>query len=152
MLWVDPNPSTLGAATAPAPDVSTSAGNQLGTTSLTDEMSSFILREDTGAEPGTMVVDALRIGLTWADVTPVALSPFPITSVSVDGTATHLTITWQSVNGVTYHVIGSATATGPRSGWTAVSGTTTTASGTSASVTFAIPTTPAMTYFAVVSP
>ncbi len=121
-LWVNPSSSTFGGS-APASDASTTAGNNMGSTSPTDEIASFILREDTTVEPAVMNVGAVSIGTTWADVTPtgtVPLTPFRITSQALDGTKANLIMTWQSVPGHQYQVIGSTSITTARSNWTNV--------------------------------
>jgi hypothetical protein len=70
-LWVNPDPSTLGGATPPSPTVSLQS---------TKPLSGFPVRRilinslgNTSIVQGAVWhVDALRIGNTWADVTPSA--------------------------------------------------------------------------------
>lgn len=145
-LWVDPSPSTFGAANPPAPDVTTSAGAEVGNSSPTDELSSFYIRNSNAFEPGGMVTDELSIGLSWADVTPV-FSSFPITSESVNTTAGTITLTWQSISGVSYHVAGSTSISAATS-WTQV-GSEVTATGTSTTTTVPMG---SYNFFDVVSP
>ena len=136
-LWVNPPTNTFG-GTAPAPDVTTSIGGNMGSTSPTDVIASFLLREASALEPAGMTVDDVSVGATWADVTPTGnvssqLSPFKILSRSLDNTKANFILTWQSVPGSHYQVIGSPTATTARSSWTNVgSQITATATNTSA--------------------
>ncbi|MEP0841683.1 MAG: PEP-CTERM sorting domain-containing protein [Phycisphaerae bacterium] len=66
MLWLNPSPATFGAeeGSVPAPDAQSTGQdiNQL-------QIQSFFLRQNT-VLPDTLLVDELRIGTTWADVTP----------------------------------------------------------------------------------
>ncbi len=151
-LWVNPSSSTFGTAIAPTPDVTNMAGGQIGSTSTTDEISSFLLREATTAEPGQMQVDELSIGFTWTDVTPtgaVTPSSILITSQSIDSTGTNVILTWTSLAGAKYQVIASTNIAAPASTWTNV-GSAITAAGTSTSSTN--PVTTPVTYFRVESP
>jgi hypothetical protein len=146
-LWVNPSYSTFGAATAPTADVTTAAGNQSGTTSSSDEIASFYLRTSSAFEPQTMIADELSIGLSWADVTPL-FPPFSITSETLDpNIAGNIILTWQSISGYSYQVIGSTSVAAPLSTWMSV-GSPITASGTS--TTLSVPTS-SLTFFAVES-
>ena len=74
-LWVNPATNTFGAASAPTPDATTATlGNHGGTdisaTPANDYINGFELRQGIATEPSSMTADGLRIGLTWADVTP----------------------------------------------------------------------------------
>ncbi len=74
-LWVNPSPSTFGAASAPAASVT-------GTGCDLSPLQSFFLRQiDVG--PAVTVADEVRIGTSWADVTPPGGCPAPtVTSIS----------------------------------------------------------------------
>jgi hypothetical protein len=67
-IWVNPSSSTFGGATAPA--ASATATNLTGT-DLTGIYQVFI-RQDSDTETPTMEMDELRIGTSWADVTPAS--------------------------------------------------------------------------------
>ena len=68
-LWINPDPSTFGPGDAPATSL-VSTGCDLS------PLQSFFLRQvDVG--PNLMVVDELRIGTSWADVTPTGGCPAP---------------------------------------------------------------------------
>ena len=68
-LWLNPNPSTFGAGAAPAPLVS----GGLASGSELSSIASFIVRNvrDTSGPDPSIVFDELRIGSTWASVTPI---------------------------------------------------------------------------------
>ncbi len=64
-LWINPDMSTFGMASAPAPTlVGTVVGTDLGS------IASFLFRQgSTTAVPGAVVADELRVDTTWAGVT-----------------------------------------------------------------------------------
>lgn len=66
-IWISPSSSDLGIAIAPTATLSTTTG----TTDRTN-IDRVFLRQDSTAETPTIIIDELRIGLTWADVTPAA--------------------------------------------------------------------------------
>jgi hypothetical protein len=70
-LWINPDVSTFGAELAPAATVSVVNGN-----SVTDmqRLASFTIFQNSVNEP-TGLIDDLRIGLSWADVTPPIPEP-----------------------------------------------------------------------------
>jgi YDG domain len=147
-LWVNPSASTFGAASAPTPDITATAGPNLGNTSTSDIIDSFILRESTTVEPAVMTVGQLSVGTTWADVTPPATAAtFPITSESISNG--NFILTWQSTPGTTYHVVGSPVATTPMHTWTNVTSPIV-ATGTSTSATNA--TSGSANFYGVISP
>jgi len=63
-LWVNP---TLG-GTEPASDINTMSGSTGNT------ISQFLLRQDNPGTTPALIFDELRLGTTWADVTPSTLS------------------------------------------------------------------------------
>ena len=69
-LWINPDPATFGAAVAPPPSLV--AGN--GTDISANQIASFIFVQRSTNQPAVMFADELRLGRTWADVTP----PVPI--------------------------------------------------------------------------
>jgi subtilisin family serine protease len=64
-LWVNPDPSSFEASSAPPPDATSSAGGDI------PEVQSFVLMQRPNL-PATTWVDELRVGDTWAGVTPAA--------------------------------------------------------------------------------
>lgn len=63
-LWLNPDPSTFGAATPPPPTLVSMAGNDSG------NARSFVLFNRHVNQPADIELDDLIIGNTWADVTP----------------------------------------------------------------------------------
>ena len=62
-LWVNPEKESLGAEEAPEATMSFLAG-------WIQVLNQFLLRQDSDSETPTLVVDDLRLGKTWAEVTP----------------------------------------------------------------------------------
>lgn len=80
-LWINPSPSDFGAATAPA---STLAAPLTGTDITA--IGAFTFRQNTAANtPAAMTFDELRIGGTWAAVTPPTPPTPPALSIALDG-------------------------------------------------------------------
>ncbi len=67
-LWVNPDPSTFGAATPPVPNCSTNAGNGGASADPAAGVDRMSWRGTAGSFQHE--VDELRIGFTWASVTP----------------------------------------------------------------------------------
>lgn len=66
-LWINPSPGTFGAGSPPAPTLTAA----LTGTDLTS-IAQFTFRQNTaGNTPAAMTFDELRIGFSWAEVTPV---------------------------------------------------------------------------------
>ena len=76
-LWLNPSSSTLGLASAPTPTLTSSAGGNISGNAI----ATFVLENRSALEPfGTM--DEVRVGTSWADVTPVP-EPVPEPSTVV---------------------------------------------------------------------
>ncbi len=74
--WINPNSSTFEAGSAPAPDLT-------GTDSSPNSIDRFMLRQDSTGETPNMIIDELRIGTTWASVTPSgAVSTTPSVTIN----------------------------------------------------------------------
>ncbi len=65
-MWVNPAPADLGGGTAPAVTLTETDGTP------EIELSQFNIRQDSTGETPFISFDELRIGTTWADVTPSA--------------------------------------------------------------------------------
>ena len=65
--WVNPSDTTFG-GTAPTAGATETDG------SPQTNMDQFALRQDSGTETPFILFDELRLGTTWADVTPTTLS------------------------------------------------------------------------------
>jgi hypothetical protein len=70
-LFIDPTPGSV----EPAPQLSVSAGVNL-TLGTPAGIKSFFVRNNT-VEPDALLIDELRIGDTWQDVTPMAIAGIP---------------------------------------------------------------------------
>ena len=66
--WVNPSDTTFGGSAPAAGASSTEAGD------LVTSFNQFVIRQDSANETGFMLFDELRIGTSWADVTPPTLS------------------------------------------------------------------------------
>ena len=63
-LWINPDPSTFGLAAPPPASLTNAAGTDLG------GIPSFVFFNRSSAEPAAIIADELRIGASWASVTP----------------------------------------------------------------------------------
>lgn len=84
-LWINPNPSTFGTGSYPTPDVIVGDASHTPTSDADlTTINSFVLLNRNATTPTSMVVDELRIGTTWADVTPStnAVTIIPTLSIS----------------------------------------------------------------------
>lgn len=121
-LWINPPANTLGAASEPATGfISTTAGIDFNGTNVIDR---FNFRQNTAASiPAAMQWDELRIGNTWASVTPASTQP----SMTILSNVTRLsngtfqfTYTntasgsiYASTNLITWSLLGTATQISP---------------------------------------
>lgn len=72
--WINPSSADFGAGSAPTPDFTDTDGSPAAIDRL-------LLRQDSNGETPNMIMDELRVGTTWASVTPSG-------SVSTDPTIT----------------------------------------------------------------
>lgn len=77
--WINPAEATFGLASAPAITVTATDASPAAF------INKFILRQDNAARTPFITLDELRIGTTWADVTPTTLSnnDFTITNFNI---------------------------------------------------------------------
>jgi len=68
-LWINPTQSDLTLSTPPSPTL-TSDDSAAGVSSI----SKFIIRQDSTGETPAILIDELRLGTTWDNVTPESLS------------------------------------------------------------------------------
>jgi len=68
-MWINPVASTLGDTTIPTPSLTASTGANVTT------IDKAFLRQGSATDtPTSLIIDEIRVGTTWASVTPVALS------------------------------------------------------------------------------
>lgn len=105
--WVNPNSASFGSATAPAPTFANIAGGNAGT------VASIFIR--SGAQTNPMLIDELRVGLTWADVTSYNIAlPASIENFGATTKNNTSTLSWQSsteINFKKYEVLFSKNGT-----------------------------------------
>jgi hypothetical protein len=125
-LWINPDSSTFGATSAPP---SAASAPQAGTD--LNLISQFTFRQNSAANtPAAITYDELRIGKTWADVTPPFVTTPNLKIVSNnDGT---VTISWPSA--ATGYNLESTANLVPPATWTP-STNTVTVTGTNQTVT-----------------
>ena len=76
-MWVNPPPSTFGLASAPPPTLATNAGGDIS------QIASFVLCNRNANEPAVVYADEIRVGTSWASVTPPAESDdIPVLGIS----------------------------------------------------------------------
>jgi hypothetical protein len=111
LLWINPDPSTYGAANAPTPpDLTSSTGDN-----LLPGVGQFVLRQGSTTQgPAAILVDTIRVEGGWPHVTPIPLTMSVMLTNNTDvylswggyqnvmlQQATSLTppITWSNLNG-----------------------------------------------------
>ncbi len=67
--WINPSSGDFGASAAPVATL-TGTDTAFGGTSQVASISQFLFRQDSSGETPFITVDELRIGTTWASVTP----------------------------------------------------------------------------------
>jgi hypothetical protein len=65
-LWINPTASDFGSLNPPAASLTTAGGSDISSSKI----ASFVLFQRDITEPAAMIADELRIGSTWASVTP----------------------------------------------------------------------------------
>jgi len=65
-LWLNPSSASFGAASPPTASLTTTNGSDISSSKI----ASFVFFQRDSAEPAAMLADELRIGPTWASVTP----------------------------------------------------------------------------------
>ncbi|EEF61804.1 immunoglobulin domain-containing protein [Pedosphaera parvula] len=92
-LWINPDPTTFGAGLAPAPTLSTTSGTDITANQIASFL--FFRRGDASAtlQPAALIADELRIGTTWASVTP-PLSTALIPTLSVTQFGNNIILSW----------------------------------------------------------
>ena len=123
-LWVNPASSSFGGSEPLATPNDVAEAHPAGGSDATTGLQYFQVRGGTGATAsGALIMDNVRIGTTWADVTPTcvtagvstpaneATSPGSTATFSVIATGSSPAFQWQTNNGVSGWVnIGGATS------------------------------------------
>jgi hypothetical protein len=79
-LWINPPASTFGSANPPPANLTNSAGTDLS------QLASFVLFNRNVGEPAVVFADEIRVGASWASVTPPAETPVvPTVKISRSG-------------------------------------------------------------------
>ena len=87
-LWINPPPSTFGQASPPVAALTNSAGTDLS------GIASFVLFNRNSAEPAVIIADEVRLGMSWASVTPPAeIQTAPALNISRSGNTSVLSWT-----------------------------------------------------------
>lgn len=126
-LWVNPDPSTFGAASAPTPTILIDGVTIVANEADVSPITSFLLANRNTGSPNLMYADELRLGTNWAQVTPTtnAVAVIPTLSVSTIDPNT-VQLSWRGdATGFTLQGTGQLLSSGTP--WTAVPGTPTTA-------------------------
>jgi hypothetical protein len=101
-LWINPSSTTFG-GTAPAATLTATAGNDL----TSDQIYSFVFLQRSANEPAGMLADELRLGRTWADVTPTTAQPLSNLSPefsAMQSSSTQFSVSLSVQPGVTYAI------------------------------------------------
>ncbi len=88
-LWINPPAGSFGLATAPPPNLTSTVSNDLS------QIASFVLFNRNAAQPAQIIADEIRIGQSWASVTPpAAVIPPPV--LNTLQTANNLALRWST--------------------------------------------------------
>ena len=110
-MWVNPPPASFGLAAAPPADLTNSAGGDISA------IASFVLFNRNANEPAGIIADEIRIGQSWASVTPPAEPPV-VPNLSISRTGLTNVLSW-TTNAPGY-VLESASALASPSAWSPV--------------------------------
>jgi hypothetical protein len=86
-MWINPPASTFGLASAPPPMLSTNAGGDIS------QIASFVLCNRNANEPAVVYADEIRVGTSWASVTPPAESDV-IPMLGISESASNSVLSW----------------------------------------------------------
>ena len=84
-MWINPTPGS-------AEPTATLTATNTGGTDLT-KLTRLLIRQDSATETPSIAMDEIRIGTSWADVTPNGVPATLVTSITVTGEASATTIT-----------------------------------------------------------
>ena len=90
-LWVNPDASTFGLANPPGGFLTSTAGNDIGSA----QIASLVLFNRNANEPAGIIADEIRVGTSWASVTPPAESPV-VPTLNLSRFGTDSVLTWST--------------------------------------------------------
>ncbi|PWU15657.1 MAG: hypothetical protein C5B50_15120 [Verrucomicrobia bacterium] len=112
-LWINPSPASFGQASAPAPTLTSTNGNDIS------QIASFVLFNRNANEPASVTVDELRLGASWASVTqPAGPQPSPV--LGLGRTGANSVLSW--LTNTPGFVLETASPLASPSAWTGVVG------------------------------
>ena len=128
-LWVNPDSSTFGAAAYPTPDVIVGDAGHVPTSDADiATINSFLLANRNAGTPNQMIVDELRLGTTWAQVTSTNNSIFqPVTQPKLAAaiiTPSTVQLSW-GTNSTGFTLQSTATLLSTNNTWSPVAGSAT---------------------------
>ena len=114
-LWLNPSFTTFGAPAPPAPTLTSAAGSDISS----QVICSFLLRDALSTQP-VVIIDELRIGASWASVTPPG--PIPANpTLTASSAAAHIILSWPT-NAPNFTLEAASTPVGPGA-WSPVGAT-----------------------------
>jgi hypothetical protein len=125
-LWVNPDPSTFGAASAPTPTILIDGVNIIANEADVSPITSFLLANRNTGSPNLMFADEVRLGTNWAQVTSTNVVSQPVIqptlTASVDPSTVQLL--W-GTNSTGFTLQSSATLLSTNTPWGNVGGSAT---------------------------
>ncbi len=88
LMWVNPSPSTFGLANPPPAGLTNSAGTDIS------PIASFVFFNRNAAEPAVIYADELRVGTSWASVTPPDTTQIIIPTLTTFKSGTNVVLSW----------------------------------------------------------
>lgn len=110
-LWINPPPTAFGTANPPAATLTAGSGPDI----TPGVISSFLIMNRSSAEPAGGLLDELRVGASWASVTPPAGSAPTLSAAQIAGS---LILSWPT-NGAGFLLYSTTNLASPNS-WQAV--------------------------------
>jgi hypothetical protein len=126
-LWINPDPSTFGAATYPQPDVIVDNTNNISSDADVNggSIQSFLIANRNAGQPNLMYVDELRLGTNWAQVTAAYVAPAVIPTLTLaQQDASTVLLSW-STNSTSFVLQRAAQLLNASTPWADIGGTAT---------------------------
>ncbi len=90
-LWINPAPSSFGLASSPPATLTSTATNDIPSAVI----ASFVLFNRNANEPAGIIADEIRVGPSWASVTPPAEAPV-LPSLNISRSAAATVLIWST--------------------------------------------------------